>query len=406
MSRLRSWFSLFAVVALMWPVAAAAQQTDPEDVEVFTERGYLVFQSEDGLTRYWLDGRVMLDAGLFSGSENELANGMETRRARIAFKSILYGDWAGELDLDFANNELEIKDFWLAYIGVDNLMIKAGNQKVQNSLEELTTSRWLTFMERGQPNVFTVGRRVGVSATRWGDNWSVLGGLYTQEPGGEADPGEQLGNGRVARATFAPLLDDERVIHLGASYSSFTPDAGDDMEVRFRQRPGVHFTDRLVNTGKVSDVERYSFLGFEGAVRHGSLSAQGEYVIDKMSRLNGMVDAEFSGWYGFVSWFATGEQRTYVPNEGEFGAIYPEGDNGALEFAVRYSTLDLTDAAADVLGGQANNLTFGANWYANNNVRIMANFIIVDNDENADGDGDYVGNDDFKVFAIRLQYLF
>ena len=60
----------------------------------------------------------------------------------------------------------------------------------------------------------------------------------------------------------------------------------------------------------------------------------------------------------------------------------------------------------DVLGGEANNLTFAANWYANNNVRIMANLIFVDNDENADGAGDSAGNDDFKLFAIRLQYLF
>jgi phosphate-selective porin OprO/OprP len=390
----------------MSPAALNAQDKDAEPLDVFQDKGYLVFESEDGSQRYWIDGRIMIDGGVISSSDNELPNGHETRRARIAFKTILHNDWAGELDLDFANNELEIKDFWLAYIGVENVMFKAGNQKIQNSLEELTTSRWLTFMERAQPNGFTIGRRLGVSATTWGDNWSVLGGLYGEEPGKEADPGEQLGWGYVGRATVAPILDDEKVVHLGMSYSSFTPDAGDDDEVRFRQRPEVHFMDRLLNTGNVSDVDDYSFLGFEGAVRYGSFSAQGEYVIDTMHRMNGMEDATFNGWYGFVSWFPTGDQRTYNAREGEFGPIYPKGKNGAVELAVRYSHLDLTDSDADVFGGEGKNITFGANWYANNNVRLMANLIIVNNDEFADGDGDFSGDDDFTVVAVRLQYLF
>jgi len=344
--------------------------------------------------------------GIISGSDSELPNGLETRRARLAFKTILHNDWAGELDIDFADNEVELKDFWLAYIGVENVMFKAGNHKVQNSLDDLTTSRWLTFMERGLPNVFTIGRRMGFSASTWGDNWSLVGGIFGEEPGAEAEAGEQLGWGYAGRATVAPILDDEKVVHLGISYSSFTPEAGDDNEVRFRQRPEVHFTERMLSTGKVSDVDDYSFLGFEGAIRHGSFSAQGEYVMDTMHRMNGEVDADFSGWYGFVSWFPTGDQRTYNAAEGEFGPIYPKGKNGAFELAVRYSHLDLTDSDADVFGGEGKNLTFGANWYANNNVRIMANFIVVDNDEFADADEDFSGDDDFNIIAIRLQYLF
>jgi phosphate-selective porin OprO/OprP len=402
----RGLAAIAVLIGFMWPAAVNAQEKDGEPLDVFQDKGYLVLESEDGANRYWIDGRIMIDGGIISSSDSELANGVETRRARIAFKTILHNDWAGELDIYFADNEIEIKDFWLAYVGVENVMFKAGNHKVQNSLDDLTTSRWLTFMERGLPNVFTIGRRMGFSASTWGDKWSLVGGIFGEEPGAEADPGEQLGWGYAARATVAPVLDDDNVVHFGVSYSRFTPEAGDDMEVRFRQRPEVHFTERMLSTGKVSDVDNFTFLGFEGAVRYGSFSAQGEYVMDTMHRMNGEVDADFSGWYGFVSWFLTGDQRTYNPREGEFGPIYPKGKNGAFELAVRYSHLDLTDSDADVFGGEGKNLTFGANWYANNNVRIMANFIIVDNDEFADADEDLLGDDDFSIIAIRLQYLF
>ena len=410
----RGLAAIAVLVGCMWPAAVNAQETDAETLDVLQDKGYLVLESEDGAKWYSINGRIMIDGGIISSSDSELPNGLETRRARLAFKAILHNDWAGKLGVDFAGSEVEVKDFWLAYKGVENVIFKAGNHKVQNSLDDLTTSKWLTFIERGQPNVFTIGRRLGFSASTWGNKWTLVGGIFSEEVGGifgedpdaEAEPGEQQGWGYVGRATVAPVVDDENVVHLGISYSSFTPNAGDDNEVRFSQMPEVHWSESMLNTGDVSDVDDYSFLGFEGAVRHGSFSAQGEYVMDTMHRMNGEVDADFSGWYGFVSWFPTGDQRTYVAREGEFGQVYPKGKNGAFELAVRYSHLDLTDSDADVFGGEGKNLTFGANWYANNNVRIMANFIVVNNDEFADGDEELSGDDDFNVIAIRLQYVF
>ncbi len=37
---------------------------------------------------------------------------------------------------------------------------------------------------------------------------------------------------------------------------------------------------------------------------------------------------------------------------------------------------------------------------------IGINFTIVDNDQYADGDGNYIGNDDFSILCTRLQILF
>ena len=51
--------------------------------------------------------------------------------------------------------------------------------------------------------------------------------------------------------------------------------------------------------------------------------------------------------------------------------------------------LNLTDEDAEILGGESTALTFGVNWYPNANIKIMANYSMIDNDENCDADGDF-----------------
>ena len=82
-----------------------------------------------------LDGRLNLDGAVYWGGENDLGNGTAIRRARLGVKSQLYRDWYAEIDVDFANNELEIKDAWAGYTGFDNTILKFGQYKEPFSLE-------------------------------------------------------------------------------------------------------------------------------------------------------------------------------------------------------------------------------------------------------------------------------
>jgi len=376
---------------------------EAEEMAVHHDKGYLVFKSQDNQFKYWIDGRIMLDYGSIS-SDNDLPSGWETRRARFALKSIIRGDWAGEFDFDLADNEVEIKDFWFSYIGFDNTIIKIGNHKVPGSMEDLTTSRWTTFMERGLPNEFTIGRRIGLSYTKWGEKYFFMGGYYGQEPGTGEEEGEDEEGGYGLRAAYAPIRTDDSVFHIGFSHTNFTPDAGEDNKVRMRARE-LHLTERLLNTGKVKYVDDYSFTGIEVAVQKGRFSAQGEYIEANLNRYED-GDASYSGYYAYASWFVFGAQRHYDMDSAEFGAIRPTEKRGALEVALRVSNLDLNDFDAGVEGGSADNITFGLNWYANDNVRIMFNYIQSDNDEWADGDGDFMGGDKLDIIALRFQYLF
>ena len=377
---------------------------EKEEMAVHHDKGYLIFKTDDGKFKYWLDGRIMIDYGSIS-SDNNLPNGWETRRARFAVKTIINGDWASEFDFDLADNALEIKDFWMSYIGFNNTIIKIGNHKVPGSMEDLTTSRWTTFMERGLPNEFTIGRRLGVSYNKWGERYMVMGGFYGQEPGTGEEEGEDEEGGYGLRAGFAPINTDDTVLHFGFSYSNFSPDAGEENKFRIRARPELHLTERLLNTGKVKYVDDYSYTGLEAAFKKGRLSGQAEYIMADLNRFDG-GDASYSGYYAYVSWFAFGAERTYSMDSAEFGAIHPTSKKGALELAFRISSLDLNDFDAGVEGGSADNWTFGINWYANENVRFMFNYIQSDNDEFADGDGDFMGGDKLDIYALRFQYLF
>ena len=79
---------------------------------------------------------------------------------------------------------------------------------------------------------------------------------------------------------------------------------------------------------------------------------------------------------------------------------------GALELVGRYSTADLNDPNAGILGGREKITTAGANWYVNPNIRLMVDYLWVDNDQYAKGDRSYVVNDKFNILQARFQLMF
>jgi phosphate-selective porin OprO/OprP len=112
----------------------------------------------------------------------------------------------------------------------------------------------------------------------------------------------------------------------------------------------------------------------------------------------------FYGWYAYVSWFVAGGSRKYFPQEAIFG--YPEIQSkwGALEFAARYSMINLNSGS--VPGGRERNVTLGLNWYINRRFRLMAEYLWVFCDQNANDDGTVIGGDRPQIFQMRFQVRF
>lgn len=369
------------------------KQYGKQSATKISTKGGIKAKSEDGDFSFQFGGRVMVDAGYYNeDAKKGDESGTEFRRLRMFAKGTLYRDWGYKVQVDYSDDALAIKD---AYIKYKPWGVTIGNFKQPLSLEELTSSKYITFMERSLPTVFATSHRIGVGVNKGGKNWSAAASIY----GGNSDDSEdgQEGFGLGARLTFAPIAEKTRAIHLGASLAREEPlDDGDD--IRIRQRPEFHVTgQRIVDTGTISNIDNIQKVGLEAAGVFGPFSLQAEYLKASLSRETGFDDVDFDGSYVTASYFLTGESRPYSAKKGKFGRVKPKSKNGAWEVALRYSTLDLNDGA--VQGGEVDNMTLGLNWYVNPNVRIMANYI--------DVDAERAGvNDDPSIFAMRAQIDF
>ena len=355
-------------------------------------KGGVKVKSDDGEYAFQFGGRVMVDAGYVDEDVASHDSGTEFRRLRMFAKGTLHHDWGYKVQVDYSDDSLAIKD---AYIKYKPWGLTIGNFKQPISLEELTSSKYITFMERSLPTVFATSHRIGVGVNKGGANWSAAASIYGGQSGDNEDGQEGYGLG--ARFTFAPVAEKTRAVHLGLAVAQEEPlDDGDD--VRFRQRPEFHATGtRIVDTGSISNVDDINKIGLEAAAVFGPFSVQAEHLKVDVSRESGFQDYDFDGSYITASYFLTGESRPYSAKKGKFGRVKPKAKSGAWEMALRYSTLDLDDSGLQ--GGEADNVTVGVNWYVNPHVRIMANYIDVDA-ERAGVD------DDPSIFAMRAQIDF
>ena len=146
------------------------------------------------------------------------------------------------MEVDFAGNEVTITDAILSYeTGGTELSI--GQHNAFQSLEELTSSRFTSFIERAAfTDAFGFDRRLGLSAQYGTGDILVQAGVFTSNIDTLPDDSWSIDG----RAVFFPELGDAQ-LHIGASLHYRELES--DSSIRYRQRPLVHFTsERLINT--------------------------------------------------------------------------------------------------------------------------------------------------------------
>lgn len=411
-ARLAEQESRAAVIDEPDPQAAPPAETE-DGVEISVDRGHLEIASADGDFEVGIGGRLQFDAAVFDEDEGSVGNGSEVRRGRLYVAGTFNRHWHYKNQIDFAGNDVSIKDAYLRYSGLP-ARITLGNFKEPFSLEELTSSRFMTFMERALPNVFAPSRNLGVAADVNGrfagtdGGWSAALGIFGEgiddsSFDGDAQREDDQGVGATGRLAVAPIATEDRLVHFGgaASYR----DTGDDAEIRLRQRFESHIADRrLVDTGRIDGVDSLFRTGAEAALAWGPFSIQGEYMHADLQR-PGRPDVDFSGYYAYASWFLTGESRAsaYSTSSGKFGRLQPNVPAGpgigAWELAARFSRVDLTDRGID--GGEEQNLTVALNWYPLSNLRFGAEYVQVLDLTGGPSDGD-----EPAAFQVRAQVDF
>lgn len=321
-----------------------------------------------------LHGRIMVDTALFDDDITPLDSGLEFRRARLELAGTLYGDWGYTARYDFAGNEVTAKELYISYHGLDNAMIFMGQFKQFFGLAELTSSKYITFMEVALPMAFAPSYRIGVGYLWEGDNTTFGASAYGNEAG-EGTENDGLVN-FSSRFTYAPINNNNNVLHLGIAVAQES--VNDTNSITFAERPESHIAPKLISA-TINNVDGVRKLGLEAAWVSGPFSLQSEYITTTVQRNAGFDDATLAGYYVQASWFLTGESRPY--DAGSFGRVKPNGEGGAWQLAVRLSHLDFVDDS--ITGGEMNDITFGVNYYVNPHVRFMANYIQVEADYGA-----------------------
>jgi phosphate-selective porin OprO/OprP len=346
----------------------------------------LKITSADGKYSMELFGRIQIDASIADQDDlqngHDIGAGVELRRTRFGLKGKLGGDFEYKIEAGFdaANDSVDLEEAYISYVGWDPAELTVGKFKMPYSLEEQTSSRFISFLERGNNNVFAPGKNLGGGVSFGGDNYGVsVAYMFAGDLVDGSDDGFEEDNGIVARATVAPMFDKKggSLLHLGLS-SYYLSDQ--DGTARFRQRPGIHNADRLVDTGTIANVDDTWSINPEVAFVAGPFSAQAEYAWTQVGRTNGNSDIDLHGGYVYLSYFLTGESRasTYKAGSGKFDRLKTEG---AWEILARVSYLDLEDnglVAAD--RGEQTDYTLGLNHYFNPNVRAIVNYVYADVD--------------------------
>lgn len=335
----------------------------------------------------------------FSDSEDRF------RTARIGLQGSWGEHWSFVAEANFTNGESNWEDLLIEYAPNDHTAVTLGNFK-SLSLENLTSSRFTTFMERGAfADLIDAGRVMTLAARTGGDNWSVTGGVHgdSVNDGAPGDGDEQ--RGVFVRAHFAPVVTDDTKIHLGVWARD--RDRRDDTAFRYRVRNNTNFGARYTDAGSspLGAGDGDTALGLEAAGVWRNFSVQGEWAtID--ADLTGGGSAGATGYYVFASFFPTGEQRKYKAADGKFDRVsirnpVTQGGMGAVELAVRYDAADLTEFAGVATAGEYSAVTLGATWYPWSHVRFMANYT------DSKNEGQVAAADvDVQTLQFRAQFDF
>lgn len=390
------------------------ERADVDDIVVKLDRKGFNVASRDGDYAIKIGSRLHAEAATHSGdlpAGVDPVNGTGLRRARIEMKGKFAEDYSWAAEVDFADNGTSVKDFWLGYTTQNGVKLTFGHQKQPSNLSLEMSSNDIPFIERPITDFLLaplLDRAIGFRAETSGSNWFVAGGVYGESVSPEEATNDE-GWGASGRIVYAPIIESDRVLHLGARAAMRKP-ARANPSIRFRDETTRRSNLRIVDTGDIGNVDQLDSTGLEAAFAMGPFSIVGEYARVSTS-LDGASDVDFDGWNVYSTWSLTGESRAdaYRIGSGEFKRLTPAADFdpangawGAWEIALRYATLDLNDGA--ITGGDEAVLTSALNWYLNTNMRLMIEWSrIIDTDgsnalrEAADG---------LDIFQFRTQYTF
>ena len=371
---------------------------------------------KSGEQKFAIGGRLMLDYdSMDSGhqTENKSFSDMEWRRTRINIKGSVNKHWSYKATYDF-NSEKDTANLDEGYVKYDTkkgFTITAGKTKADMMLEQRTSSKWISTVERGLLNA--MNEKVNYLVGKPGDGAGVKLGFYAKESRisgaisvfdaykNDSDDDNDMILHSTARLNYSPKMGKNEYAHFGVSYG-MADYKGETSKAELQL--GIHQGDKtLLADAAAGDITN---LGIEAAYVNGPFSVQAEYFDNETELEDGTKGFEWDGYYSQLSYILTGETRGYKWKGAKFDKIKPKGKNGAIELVLRYEDISIDDADEGTVAANEVDIdrtVLGVNWHVTNTVKFMANYssVSMDNEVNPGAT-----SEDLDSFQLRAQYAF
>jgi phosphate-selective porin OprO and OprP len=388
-------------------VAALKAVQDKQAAAVPSWRGSPQWADKEGWS-FAVKGRLFLDSAYMGEPDNYAANrnlGFNTRlrSLRIGVDGSIPGGFGYKAQIDFANANIGFGDVILTYAPASKpLSLTLGNHNTMSGMEQTTSQRVVSFLERAQGNdAFLNARRLGLSAGyRSKDSrFRAEAGLFAAH----SIDGSFDNDGWIAgfRTSWSPEIG-KGFAHLGFNYQHREFQSNDggtasnsvgapstNQIARYRARPFLQTTDvRYVDTGNfaassddIVGVEAYGVFGplhFGGEAQYLKTNAYaaGDIATGLDAFAGGTVvtpSGDPAFWSGFfeVGYYLTGETRGYRNGTWDRTRVkhpFSKGGWGGFQLVARLDHLDLD--SGKLKNGRSNNFATGATTLAPLNTRL------------------------------------
>ncbi len=385
-----------------------------------TENG-IGIKSKDGNTTAQFTGRLHMDYRQYSPdygtgqTTDSYQNLAEVRRARFGVRGQFAKDFKYQLLANFGNDvgasstSSTMDEMWVNYAANPEMQFQFGLFKMPFSLEQLTSSNNIDFMERsliGQND----SELIPAKETGFMLHGIPKPGLTYQLALSRGRANKDATNdgfdyiGRVT-TNLAELAGNKDIVaHLGYAYSVGNIKSG---VIPASGRTEARTQSGWFTGSALSGNTERTRQGIEAAFAYRGLKLQGEQFNFKYDPTTG-DNQEIKGYYVQALYNITGESHAY--KSGVFDWVKPnnaidKGGRGAWQIGVRMSEFDASDIS--VATGKANRataMTYGITWFATDNLRFMLNYVDTKFDSLVGSSGSRVNGDKAVMFRSQLSF--
>jgi phosphate-selective porin OprO/OprP len=385
-----------------------------------TENG-IGLKSKDGNNTIQLTGRIHMDYRHYTPdygvgqTTDSYQNIAEMRRGRFGVRGQFAKDFKYQLLANFgasdgfSSTSSTADEMWVNYAANPEMQFQFGLFKMPFSLEQLTSSNNLDFMERsliGQNDSELIpAKETGFmlhGVPKPGLTYAIAASRGKANKNAEFDGFDYIG--RVT-TNIAELTGSKAyTAHLGAAYSTGEIKGG---VIPVSGRTESRMQSAWFTGSALSGDTIRTRQGLEAAFAYEGFKVQGEQFNFKYDPLTGN-NQEIKGYYVQAVYNLTGESHAY--KDGAFGWIKPnnpidKGGKGAWQVGVRMSEFDAsTITVATGKSNRATAMTYGLTWFCTDNLRFMVNYVDTKFDALVGSSGSRVNGE--KAIMLRSQLSF